>query len=66
MEETKKLSESKTFWFNIIGALFTAMEAFTGLVQAHVSTNVYLVMLTISVAGNFALRFYTDKAVTVK
>ena len=66
MEETKKLSESKTFWFNIIGALFTAMEAFTGLVQPHVSVNVYLVMLTISVAGNFALRFYTDKAVTVK
>ena len=66
MDEAKPISKSKTFWFNIVGGLFTAMEAFTGLVQAHVSTNVYLLMLTVSVAGNFALRFYTDKAVTIK
>lgn len=64
--ETKKLSESKTFWFNLIGALFTSLEAFTGVAQAHIPANVYLAMLTISVSGNFALRFYTDKAVAIK
>ena len=64
--ETKKLSESKTFWFNLVGALLTSMEVFTGAVQSHVSANVYLAMLTVSVAGNFALRFYTDKAVAIK
>jgi hypothetical protein len=64
--DSKPVSKSKSIWFNVVGGLFTAMEAFTGLIQAHVSANVYLIMLTISVAGNFALRFYTDKRVTLK
>lgn len=64
--ETKKAIESKTFWFNMIGALLTSLEAFTGAAQSQIPVNAYLVMLTISVSGNFALRFYTDKAVAIK
>ena len=66
MDEAKPVSKSKSIWFNVIGAALTAMEAFSGAVQPHISANVYLIMLTVSVAGNFALRFYTDKAVTIK
>ena len=59
----KPVSKSKYIWFNSIGALLTAFEAFTGIIQPHVSINVFLIMTTIAVAGNAALRFYTSQPI---
>lgn len=59
----KPASQSKYIWFNSIGALLTAFEAFTGIIQPHVSMNVFLIMTTIAVAGNAALRFYTSQPI---
>ena len=61
--ETKPVSQSKYIWFNAIGGLLTAFEAFTGMIQAHIPVPVYLTLLGVSVFGNIVLRFYTDKAI---
>ena len=33
MEESKPISQSKTFWFNFIGALLTVLEVFTNVLK---------------------------------
>ena len=58
---SKPLSESKTLWFNIIGAALTTLEAFTGALHSVLSDSAYLALLAVAVAGNAALRFYTSQ-----
>lgn len=63
--DTKPAIESKTLWFNIIGAMLTTMEAFTGAFQSVLGPNAYLALLAVSVGGNAVLRFYTSQSIAV-
>lgn len=62
-DAVKPASKSKTIWFNVIQAIFALAEGVTGIMQQHVSFNVYLIMLSISIGGNAALRYYTTQSI---
>lgn len=66
MEESKPIGQSKTFWFNLIGALLTVLEVFTNVLKDNISDNAHLIMLAVAVGGNAALRYYTSVPVRVK
>ena len=63
-DEAKPASKSRTIWFNVIGAFLTAIEGFTGALEAVMSREVYLALLAIAVGGNAVLRFYTTQPLT--
>ena len=64
MDEAKPITKSRTIWFNVIGAFLTAIEGFTGALEAVMSREVYLALLAIVVGGNAVLRFYTTQPLT--
>lgn len=64
MDETKPIAQSKTIWFNVVGAVLTTMEAFTGAFQSVMGTQAYLALLAVSVGGNAILRFYTSQPIS--
>lgn len=62
--DEKEISKSKTIWFNIVGAILTTMEAFTGALQSIMGHEAYLALLAVSVGGNAILRFYTSQPIS--
>ncbi|SEO77238.1 hypothetical protein [Nitrosovibrio sp. Nv6] len=63
MDTSKPASKSKTLWFNLIGAVFVTLEAFTGALHGVMSDTAYFALLAVSIGGNAALRYFTSQAI---
>ena len=66
MNETKRISQSKTLWFNLAIALLAVLVDHTDLLRTYLSDGSYLVVMMLVSAGNIYLRTITTTAVSLK
>jgi len=64
--ETKPISQSRTFWFNVFCAAFTALIDHVDLLRSYLSDGGFLVLMMLISAGNVYLRSITGQPVTWK
>lgn len=54
---------SKILWFNMICAALAALEGVTGLLQPHLSVNVFTALSVVLPVGNAMLRVVTTEGI---